>query len=49
MLKSTLLKYIRGRKLYFTDVMHKMSVEERKAHLNHVLEMCEKIRISTSM
>lgn len=42
MLKSTLLKYIEDGELYFTDVMHKMSVEERKAHLDHVLEMCEK-------
>lgn len=36
-LKSTLLKYIEDGELYFTDVLHKMSLEERKAHINNVL------------
>lgn len=41
-LKSTLLKYIENGELYFTDVMHKMTVDERKAHIEHVLEVCKK-------
>lgn len=41
-LKSTLLKYIEDGEIYFTDVLHKMSVEERKAHIDHVLEICSK-------
>lgn len=41
-LKSTLLKYIEDGELYFTDVLHRMSVEERKAHIDHVLEVCAK-------
>ncbi|MDD5945317.1 MAG: hypothetical protein PUD43_06350 [Clostridia bacterium] len=37
-LKSTLLKYIEDGELYFTDVMHRMTVDERKAHIAHVLK-----------
>lgn len=41
-LKSTIMKYIENGELYFTDVMHRMTVEERKAHLDHLLEVCRK-------
>lgn len=41
-LKSTLLKYLETGEIYFTDVMHRMSVDERKAHINHLLEMSKR-------
>ena len=41
-LKSTILKYIDDGELYFTDILHRMSVSEREAHIKHVLEMCKK-------
>ncbi len=40
--KSTLLKYLEDGELYFTDVMHKMSMDERKAHIDNVLKIYTK-------
>ena len=37
-LKATLLKYIEDGIIYFTDVKHRLSVEERKLHIEHLLE-----------
>lgn len=39
--KSTLLKYLEDGELYFTDILHRMSVSEREQHIQHVLEMCK--------
>ena len=41
-MKYTLLKYLEDGKLYFTDVMHKMTPEERTAHIKHVLDVYTK-------
>lgn len=42
MLKSTLLKYLEDGELYFTDVMHKMTTDERKAHIDNILKLYTK-------
>lgn len=39
--KSTLLRYIEDGEIYFTDIMHRMSVSEREQHIQHVLDMCK--------
>lgn len=41
-LKSTIMKYIENGDLYFTDVMHKMSLEDRQAHIEHLLDICRR-------
>ena len=40
--KTALLKYIEDGEFYFTDIVYRMSIEERKKHIDHVLELCEK-------
>lgn len=40
--KSDLIKYIEDGEFYFTDIVYRMSIEERKKHIEHVLELCEK-------
>lgn len=39
--KSALLKYIEDGEIYFTDILHRMSVSEREQHIQHVLDMCK--------
>jgi len=39
--KSSLLRYIEDGEIYFTDILHRMSVSEREQHIQHVLEMCK--------
>ena len=41
-MKSTIMKYIESGDLYFTDVMHKMSLEDRQAHIEHLLNICRR-------
>lgn len=40
--KSDLIKYIEDGEFYFTDIVYRMSIEERKKHIEHVLELCKK-------
>ncbi|MPM75066.1 hypothetical protein SDC9_122057 [bioreactor metagenome] len=40
--KSALLKYVDDGKFYFTDIEYKMTIEERKEHINYVLEIAKK-------
>lgn len=40
--KSDLIKYIEDGEFYFTDIIYRMSIEERKKHIEHVLELCDK-------
>ena len=30
------------REFYFTDIVYRMSIEERKKHIEHVLDLCGK-------
>ncbi len=41
MMKTDLIKYIEDGEFYCTDVVYRMSVEERKAHIQRVIEICE--------
>lgn len=40
--KTALLKYVEDGEFYFTDIVYRMSIDERKSHIQHVLELCEK-------
>lgn len=40
--KSDLIRYIEDGEFYFTDIIYRMSIEERKKHIDHVLELCDK-------
>lgn len=40
--KTDLIKYIEDGEFYFTDIVYRMSIEERKKHIEHVLELCKK-------
>ena len=42
LLKTNLLRYITDGTIYFADVVYHMSVEERKEHIQHVLELVQK-------
>lgn len=41
-LKSRIFKYIEDGEIYFTDIHYKMTVEERKEHINHLIELSKK-------
>ena len=40
--KSALIKYIEDGEFYFTDIIYRMSIDERKKHIQHVLDICRK-------
>lgn len=40
--KSDLIKYVEDGEFYFTDIVYRMSIEERKKHIEHVLDLCGK-------
>ena len=40
--KSDLIRYIEDGEFYFTDIVYRMSIEERKKHIEHVLDLCKK-------
>lgn len=40
--KSALLKYVDDGEFYFTDIIYRMTIEERKQHINYVLEIAKK-------
>ncbi len=40
--KSALLKYVDDGEFYFTDIVYRMTIEERKEHINYVLEIAKK-------
>lgn len=42
LLKTRLMQYISDGTIYFTDVIYHMSVEEKKSHLRHILELIQK-------
>ncbi|GFI60970.1 hypothetical protein IMSAG049_00120 [Clostridiales bacterium] len=42
MTKSDLIRYVEDGEFYFTDIVYRMSIEERKKHIEHILELCEK-------
>ena len=42
MLKSDLIHYIEDGEFYFTDIVYHMTPDERKQHIEHVLEVAEK-------
>ena len=42
LLKTNLIRYITDGTIYFADVVYHMSVEERKKHIQHVLDLVQK-------
>ncbi len=41
MMKTDLIKYLEDGEFYCTDIIYRMSIEERKAHIERVIEICD--------